>query len=245
LLLGAELFDESARKIGEADLLLPTTAVTLTDDWYVAGLAATGSCTVVAHGVGVPADRVLLLDKLVEGELPSYGSPDTPALTRSQAVPVLGLCISSGALGIARAVLAEFVRVAKNKKVMYTAHISHEWIPNQVALGHAASLIHAAELILYRIADDIDEYAQRGLKMPAELRGRIRMDCSLAVRFCLDAADRLFMNGGASTLALSSPIQRAARDLRALNMHGLLLLETSAEIYGRILFGLESNSPIY
>jgi 3-hydroxy-9,10-secoandrosta-1,3,5(10)-triene-9,17-dione monooxygenase len=245
LLLGAELFDERASKIGEADLLVPTAAVTLKDDWYVAGLAGTGSCSVVATQVAVPPDRVLLLDQLIEGELESYTAPNTPAPTRSQAVPVLTLCICSGALGIARAALAEFVRVAANKKLMYTAHISHEWIPNQVALGHSASLVHAAELLLYRVADDIDEFAGSGLKMPAELRGRIRMDCSLAVRFCLDAVERLYMNAGASGLALTSPLQRAARDLRATNMHGLLLLETSAEIYGRILFGLESNSPIY
>jgi 3-hydroxy-9,10-secoandrosta-1,3,5(10)-triene-9,17-dione monooxygenase len=244
LLLGAETFDESGNKLDEADLLVPTSSVVLKDDWFVAGLQGTGSCSVVAANVPVPAYRALSLSKLIERDLDSYRSSETSWLTKAQAVPVLTLCLCSGALGIARAALAEFGRAARGKKVMYTAHISHEWIPNQVVLGRAASLVNAAELLLYRVADEIDNHALAGVQMPMALRGRIRMDCSLAVRFCLDAVESLYMNGGASFLSLSSPLQRGARDLRATNMHGLLLLETSAEVYGRILFGLEPNTPI-
>jgi hypothetical protein len=54
----------------------------------------------------------------------------------------------------------------------------------------------------------------------------------------------LFINGGASGLALDKPLQRASRDLHAINMHGLLLLDVNAEAYGRILLGLEPNSPL-
>lgn len=245
LLLGAQLTGADGKPAGDADLLVPASAVEFRDDWNVAGLQGTGSCSLAVKDLHVPAHRMLRLDLLLKRQLPGYADPDAPALAKAQATPVLSIALCGAALGTARAALAEFVRMIPGKTLMYTAHISHEWVPNQVALGHAASLIHAAELVLYRIADDIDDYARRGEAMPDELRGRLRMDCSLSVRMCLDAVDRLYMNGGASGLSLASPLQRAARDLRAMNMHGLLLLETSAEIYGRILLGLGSNSPIY
>jgi 3-hydroxy-9,10-secoandrosta-1,3,5(10)-triene-9,17-dione monooxygenase len=245
LLLGAEVTDASGARAGDADFLVPIGAVTIKDDWYVAGLQGTGSCSIVAQDLRVPAYRKLQMDALFERQLPAYDAPDTPGLYKAQAIPVLALCICSSALGTARAALAEYLRIAHGKKIMYTSHISHEWIPNQVSLGHAAALIHAAEEVLYRAADDIDDHAAKGLAMPATLRGRIRMDCSLAVRFCLEAVERIYLAAGASALSLSSPIQRAARDLRATNMHALLLIDTSAEVYGRILLGLGSNTPVY
>ncbi len=245
ILLGAQAIDRHGDPAGDVDLLVPASDVERRDDWFVAGLQGTGSSSLLANDLAVPGHRALRMDRLIERQLPSYDDPDAPALTKSQAVPVLGLALCGAALGAARTALAEFRRAIPGKRVMYTDHIADRWIPNQVALGHAASLIHAAELVLYRVADDIDDHAGRGDAMSEELRGRLRMDCSLGVRFCLDAVDRLYTSGGASGLSLASPLQRAARDLRAMNMHGLLLLETSAEIFGRILLGHGSNSPIY
>ena len=106
---------------------------------------------------------------------------------KSQAGPVLGLCIASGATGTARRALAEFTKMVQGKRVAYTAHISHEWQPLQKICGESASKIHAAELVLYRVADDIDDYARRGEKMPMELRGRIRADIAMVPRLCRDA----------------------------------------------------------
>lgn len=77
-----------------------------------------------------------------------------------------------------------------------------------------------------------------------EMRARIRMDCAQGVKLALDGVDKLFVMSGGSSLSLRSPLQRAARDLRAINMHGLLLHEAGAELYGRVLLGLEPNTPI-
>ena len=84
-----------------------------------------------------------------------------------------------------------------------------------------------------------------GEKMPEEIRGRIRMDCSYAVRLLMEAVDKLYIMSGAAGLSLKGSLQRAARDLHAINMHALLLFETSAEVYGRILLGKGSNTGIY
>jgi 3-hydroxy-9,10-secoandrosta-1,3,5(10)-triene-9,17-dione monooxygenase len=43
---------------------------------------------------------------------------------------------------------------------------------------------------------------------------------------------------------LKSPIQRAARNLQATCMHGFLLYEAGAEVYGRVLLGLDPGTPV-
>ncbi len=244
LLLGAELFNEAGEKLDEGDLLVPIGDVESLDDWHVAGLQGTGSNSIRCKDVSIPAHRYLSLAALLDSDTPAYNDPEAPSLYKSMAGPVLALCIASSAPGVARGALDEFVKVVPGKKVMYTAHISHEWIPLQTALGEAGAMINAAELILYKVADDIDAYAARGERMPVEMRGRIRMDIAYLVRLCRDAVEKLYTVGGAAGLSLKSPIQRAARNLQATNMHGLLLLDPAAELYGRILLGMDPGTPI-
>ena len=244
LILGAEVFDEAGEKIDEADLLLPTADIDIRDDWYVAGLQGTGSNSLVAKDVRVPSHRYLSLPPLIEREAPAYKAAETGRVTLSQAVPVLAICLVGGALGVARAALKEFRKIVPGKKVAYTGHVADDWIPVQVALGSAAAEIHAAELVMYKMADDIDHYARQNEAMPMEMRGRIRMDCCLSVKMLLDAVDKLYLYAGASALSLRNTLQRASRDLHATNMHALLMYDASAEIYGRILLGKGSNSPI-
>ncbi len=244
LLLGCEVFNESGAKLDDGDLLVPVKDVVLLDDWHVAGLQGTGSSSIKCSELVVPAHRFLSLSALTENQTAPYTDPDAPAVYKSQAAPVLGLCIASSATGVARGALDEFLKVVPGKAVMYTNHVSHEWTPVQKALGEAAGLIHAAELVIYRVADDIDDYARRGEKMPMSLRGRIRMDIALAPRLCREAVEKLYTIGGAAGLSLKSPIQRAARNLQAINMHGFLLYDSGAEIYGRVLLGIDPGTVV-
>lgn len=244
LLLGAELFDEEGHKLDEGDLLVPSRDVEALDDWHVAGLQGTGSNSVKCTNLGVPAHRFVSLPTLLENQTPAFARSDTPSIHKCQGGPALGMFVATSTLGAARQALDEFLKVVPGKKVLYTSHISHEWTALQMAVGEAASMIHAAELIFYKAADDVDEYARRGEKMPMEMRGRIRMDITMVPRLCRDAVEKLYTIGGAAGLSLKSPIQLAARNLQAANMHGFLLYDAGAEIYGRVLLGVDPGTGI-
>ncbi len=244
LFLGAEIRDEAGKMLDVGDLLVERSKLEVLDDWYVAGLQGTGSSSVRCKDIEVAAHRFLSLSALLDNQTTPYTDPNAPSVFKSQAAPVLGLCIASGATGTARAALDEFIKVVPGKNVLYTSHVSHEWQPLQKILGESASKIHAAELLLYRIADDIDTYAKRGEKMPMDVRGRIRMDICLAPRMCREAVQDLMTIGGAAGLSLKSPIQRAFRNLQATCMHGFLLYDAGAEIYGKILLGQDPGTPI-
>ena len=244
LLLGAEVFDGSGEVVDAADFLVPTGDVEIKDDWFVVGLSGTGSCSIQVDGLTVPAHRRLSIPALIDGKTPGMDEGYDGWLHKAEAVPVLALCICGAALGLGRAAVAEFRGSVQAKPVAYTPHIHSEWSATHIKLGEAASLVDAAHMMLYRVADDIDSYAQSRAPMSMEMRARIRMDCSQGVRFALDGAEKLFLMAGGSSLALRSPLQRAWRDLHAINMHGLLLPEASAELYGRVLLGLEPNTDI-
>lgn len=242
LLLGAEVLDSSGETVDLADFLVPVSDVDIQDDWFVAGLSGTGSCSVKVDGLTVPAHRRLSIPALIEGDTPGMAEGYDGWLHKAEAVPVLALCICGAALGLGRAAVAEFRGSVQDKPVAYTPHIHSEWSATHIKLGEAASLIDAAHMMLYRVADDIDSHARSRTPMTMEMRARIRMDCSQGVRFALDGTEKLFLMAGGSSLALRSPLQRASRDLHAINMHGLLLPEASAELYGRVLLGLEPNT---
>ena len=72
----------------------------------------------------------------------------------------------------------------------------------------------------------------------------MRADCAWAVRQCLEAVETLYLASGGSGIADGSPLGRAWRDLHAVNMHGLLNLQTNMELYGRIVLGLKPNTPL-
>jgi 3-hydroxy-9,10-secoandrosta-1,3,5(10)-triene-9,17-dione monooxygenase len=244
LLLGAQIADATGAIADGADMLVPTADVAIRDDWNVVGLRGTGSCSVVAKDVFVPRHRYLSLPGIIAGNAPGAARHEG-SLYRGAAVPVLALAITPAALGMAEAALAAFTKRLPGREIAYTERESQIDSPTthrQVA--DAATRIHVARLLLHRCADDIEEAAERGGMMEFAARARVRMDCAHAVRQCLEAAEILYLACGGSGIAEANPVQRAWRDLHAVNMHGLLTLETNQEMYGRVVLGLTPNTPL-
>jgi 3-hydroxy-9,10-secoandrosta-1,3,5(10)-triene-9,17-dione monooxygenase len=157
----------------------------------------------------------------------------------------LALAITPAALGMAEAALAAFKERLPGREIAYTEHeiqIDSPTTHRQVA--DAATRIHVARLLLHRCADDIEAAAARGEMMELTARARVRMDCAHAVRQCMEAVEILYLASGGSGISQTNPVQRAWRDLHAVNMHGALTLETNQVMYGRILLGLKPNTPL-
>jgi 3-hydroxy-9,10-secoandrosta-1,3,5(10)-triene-9,17-dione monooxygenase len=244
LLLGTEIADEGGTVVDAAELLVPARDIVIRDDWNVVALRGTGSCSIVANDVFVPKHRYLSLPGIIAGEAPGAAAHDT-SLYKGAAVPVLVLAITPAALGMAEAALAAFKERLPGREIAYTEHeiqVDSPTTHRQVA--DAATRIHVARLLLHRCADDIEAAAARGEMMEFTARARVRMDCAHAVRQCMEAAEILYLACGGSGIAETNPVQRAWRDLHAVNMHGALTLETNQVMYGRILLGLKPNTPL-
>jgi 3-hydroxy-9,10-secoandrosta-1,3,5(10)-triene-9,17-dione monooxygenase len=244
LFLGAAVENDKGEVVDEGDLLVPTRDVTIKDDWNVVGLRGTGSCSLVAKDLFVPKHRYVSLRGAIAGDTPGAGLHEG-WLYRSAAVPVLALALTPCALGIARGALDAFKDRLPGREVAYTEREVQMNMPTtHMQAAEAATKIDAAEALLYRCADDIQDAAERGEMMELARRARVRMDCAWAVRQCLDATELLYLASGGSGIAEGSALGRAARDLHAVNMHGLLNLQTNLEMYGRIVLGLKPNTPL-
>ncbi|MGH7034539.1 MAG: acyl-CoA dehydrogenase family protein [Stellaceae bacterium] len=244
LLLGAQVLDRDGAVVDEADLLVPSADIVIRDDWNVVGLRGTGSCSILAKDVVVPPHRYLSLPALIEGKTPGADLHEG-SLYKSAAVPVLALALAPPALGMAEAALAAFQERLPGREIAYTDRlVQRDSSTTHRQIAAAATRIHVARLLLHRAVDDIEAAAERGAMMEFATRARIRMDCARAVRECLEAVEPLFLACGGSGIGEANPVQRAWRDLHAVNMHGLLALETNEEMYGRVLLGLDPNTAL-
>jgi 3-hydroxy-9,10-secoandrosta-1,3,5(10)-triene-9,17-dione monooxygenase len=114
---------------------------------------------------------------------------------------------------------------------------------NQLKVSEAAVMIDAAETLLRRNAREINELGRAGLPLPLENRVRYRRDLSYAAQQCMRAVDLIHYIGGAHALFEENPIQRAFRDVHAVNAQIGLRWDIGALPYGRFALGLELHDP--
>jgi 3-hydroxy-9,10-secoandrosta-1,3,5(10)-triene-9,17-dione monooxygenase len=244
LLLGAVVVDDNGAVVDEGDFMVPTSAVTFKDDWYVTGLTGTGSCTVSLAGLDIPSHRYLSLPSVIMGTSPGGGLHGADWVQGCAAVPVLTIALCGGAIGVAQQALEDYPALIKGKTIAYTAGAQETNSITHLRVAEAATRIREGELLLYGVADEVDAAGRTGAEIPLLTRARMRVDCAQAVRRLLEGVEILFRESGASGVRTSSPLCRALADLQTTNNHGLLKLETNLEMYGRLLVGQEPNTPL-
>jgi alkylation response protein AidB-like acyl-CoA dehydrogenase len=238
---GDEDGPRDARGIGL--YLLPTSQIEIKDDWRVSGLCGTGSNSVAADDAFVPEHHVLDFTPALRADFPFEGL-DGP-LYRMPMFSGLLLNAASSALGMAQSAMEEFKAQLPGRAVAYTFYSERrEAAMTHLQIAEAAMKLDAARLLLYRGVDDVEGHAARGEVMPEPRRIRARMDAAYAAALCREAIEILFDASGGSSLSLSNPIQRIARDARALCQHGAYSLSPALETYGRSLLGLPTNAPL-
>lgn len=246
ILLGAAVIDRNDTVIDEGLVAVPTSAITRHDDWFVTGLAGTGSSSVSVEELDVPAHRFLSM----QGVRSNEGGPGTDTHDRDDwnqrcaAVPVLALALTGSAIGIARQAVADFASLIEERTIASTSNRQAEHPVTHVQVGEAAMLAHEGELILYHCADQIDQAGRTGTELDLMTRARMRLDCATGVRRCLEAVEVLVRSSGSAGLQSHGPLARAVDDLRAINQHAMLNESVTQELYGRVVLGLEPNSPL-
>ena len=209
------------------------------DDWHVSGLAGSGSNSVVAREVFVPDRRVLPVGPLLAGEFPSKANADDPFYR----MPVLLMfCVWTAphALGLARGALAEFTERIHRRGITYSRYQrQNEATVTHLQAAEAAMKISCAELM----TRDFVARIEAGEPFTVEERARIRAQTGYVARLCKEAVDLVAAACGASSLHREVPVQRAVRDVQALNLHSFVNPATNLELYGRILSGLDAGTP--
>ncbi|MFD5846515.1 flavin-dependent monooxygenase [Streptomyces chartreusis] len=222
---------------------VPMAELEILDDWYVSGLAGSGSNSVVARDVVVPAHRVLPVGPLLAGESPSKANADDP-FYRMPVLLMFCAWTAPNALGLARSALAEFTGRSRRRGITYTFHQrQNEATVTHLQAAEAAMKISCAELLTADFVSVIESRAESGEPYTPEERTRIRAQSGYVARLCKEAVDLLASASGASSLHRDVPIQRTVRDAHALNLHSFVNPATNLEIHGRVLSGLDPGTP--
>jgi alkylation response protein AidB-like acyl-CoA dehydrogenase len=215
--------------------LTPMQAMEIFDDtWTVGGLRGTGSHDVVVRDVFVPTDYgSRFTDPHV---LPEYRYRIPPF---SRVIPGLGAM----ALGIARTAIETFGEIAGAKTPQRTTQMLRNNHGAQVRAFQAESLVRSARLFLFDSLDELWSSLITTGGVTIEARADVRLAASHAVASAVQAVDLLYIGAGASSLYASCPLERAFRDVHAITLH-IGVHPRVMETTGRVLFGLEPDTPL-
>jgi 3-hydroxy-9,10-secoandrosta-1,3,5(10)-triene-9,17-dione monooxygenase len=199
----------------------------ISDTWFTSGMRATGSNTILAEDVFVPAAHVLRMSDLREASGPG-GALSPGGIYRLPFMSYAPLAFATPMLGAARGAYDDFLAWAAGKQVPGGGRLA-ETAALQTALGRVSADLEAAELLLRWVVDRADDDAATSM----EHRRACMRNYSRAAELIVDATDRLVKLGGTFSFAESNPIQRAWRDVHFAAAHVSLSGEINYAQYAR------------
>ncbi|GAO20700.1 MULTISPECIES: acyl-CoA dehydrogenase family protein [Comamonadaceae] len=199
-LLGGVVLDEKgapARKL----FLVPRSDYAIHDDWFVMGLAGTGSKTLEVAGAFVPEVRVVDLQDFFSGLAPHS--------------------LQSAMVGAARGGIDSFVESIRNSPGKFGGRPPAELELFQTVVGSAVGDVTYAWELLQKITCECEPIVLSGQAMPPEQILRNRSATSTISRLCLGALERVFELSGGQGI-YNNRLSRALRDVRAAANHAAL-----------------------
>ncbi|HUY19967.1 MAG TPA: acyl-CoA dehydrogenase family protein [Candidatus Binataceae bacterium] len=223
--------------------LVPKRDYRIIDTWFVGGLRATGSKDVEVADAFVPDHRIVPLRMLKGGATP--GSAANPShIYRLPLYAVFPYNIAAPAIGIARGVIEQFTARARTQ-VSPNGQRPAESLAMQLRVAEAAVTVDAVSELILRDAEEINRVGRAGETFDYEKRTRYRRDLAYAALSCMRAVDVIHQASGAHGLFEEFPIQRAFRDVHAINAHAALRWDSNGLQSGRLALGLDCSDPTY
>ena len=207
--------------------------LTVLDTWHTLGLRGTGSHDTVADEVFAPADRVFSLFDGPKIDRPLYRFP---------VFGFFALSIGAAALGNARGAIDDLIRLAGAKKGLGSTRTLAERPSTQAAVATAESALDAAQALYYQAIETAWQ-ASQGDGVSVEVRNRLRLAATHAVRTSADVARDMYDLAGGTAIYDNSPLQRRFRDAFTATAH-FQVNEASRELPGRILLGQPADASM-
>ncbi len=243
-MLGAMVTDESGNAPPEAHLfLVPDTDYTIIETWDATGLCATGSHDVEGEGIFVPGHRAIRGADLLGA--PTPGSEVNPGpLYRLPLYGIAPYSLSGVPLGVALGAWELHTDKLRTRVSSYTGARVSDFQAVQIKLSDARSRIDAAERLMLANCAEAMRIARAGDIPDIGTKAKWRGDGAFSVKLCTDATDTIFGLAGGGGLYESNPLQRMFRDAHAASAHVLFHMDVVGTLYGRVVLGLPSGSPL-
>ena len=241
--LGAVIGGTDAAPPSEgAFFLLPIDDVEIEDNWFVCGLAGTGSKNIIVREAFVPKHRVLLFADTRSGRTPGAQHHDNP-LYRLPLLVLGATMLASTGVGAARGALEAYLGATSGRQTRGALAggglAMAEFATVQLRFAEASAAIDAAEMLLFADLRHAMEKLRAGEEISVADRIRCRRNQAYATKLALQAVEALNASTGGYGLMLSNPVQRAWRDVNAVARHVSLNWDAVGTMYGQHAFGLE------
>lgn len=222
--------------------LVPMSDLLIVDDWNTSGLRGTGSVSTVAKDLFIPQDRILPLPAVLQGKHASAINAAAP-IYRAPLLPVASASSVGTVIGLGYAARDAFFRRLPDRKITYTTYESQREAPlTHLQVAEATMKLDEAEFHAHRLSGLVDAKGVEDAEWKLEERAVARADMGAVVRLVKEAVDIFAGASGGTSIYNDQPIQRITRDVQAVNLHALMHPDTNAELYGRVLCGLEPNT---
>lgn len=230
--------------IGNADRLaiVPVSELQIDHTWDTIGMRGSGSHTIVAEDLFVPAHMTAAFSTVMGSE--QCNDATAPVHVRYAPLPASAVLVGSVLVGLGQAACDLVAAGAINRSVVMSRH------PNQAAsdtfrsvLGEAVLRIETARLHVAETARAVDAAASAAVLLSGEEQGRLAANVAHAARMVTRAMDDLMYLGGASAFANASPLGQIWRDVNTGARHGVLNPFVNYESVGRGLVETEVEAP--
>lgn len=230
-ILGALWIDEQGNRRDHRAYLVSRADYDIVDDWFVVGLAGTGSKTLRLKGeVFVPDYRS---HSIVE-----YALGDRPASYLYPFNQIFFSSVSSVIIGFARGMIDLYIEQMKPRQNIFGppgAAVQNPYVKDK--LGNAVLLVRSAQARLAQIMAESAPYVQQGKLVPIELRVHHLLEAQRVGRDCLDASTMLWKKMSARAIWLDNPMQLWMRTMLVAANHITQNEDDSAGVLGGYLLG--------
>lgn len=236
--LGALKKDANGKPVDRIALLVPSTEYEVIDDWFVFGLAGTGSKSLqLKKDVFVPKHRA---HSMVEYKLTERSKPYLYPFNM-----VFYTSVSSVILGFAQAGVDVFIEQMSVRRDNGTGQLTALSPYVKDRLGNAVAKVRSARARLEQMMAEVEAKIERGELLTTAERMAYMLDGARIGRECEEAMLLLFKCTSARGCYLSNPIQRILRDVLVAANHITQDADNNAGLLGGILLGHEPPPLMY
>ncbi len=211
------------------------------DDWFVNGLAATGSRSLAVREVFVRERRTLKALDMHGGKSP--GSDTNTGPLYRLPLWAIGVKLFSGtAIGIARGAI-EVMEDELRARRSVGGVAMNELQSVHLRLAEAAAEVDAAWALMRVDCDEATALVEAEADISLDTRVRWRRNDAFAGKLCMAAVERLYPLAGGRGLGLDNAFQRAWRDVHAATAQITMAWDIVATNYGKVRMGVPFYDP--
>ena len=209
------------------------------DDWYVVGLAGTGSKKLSVKDVFVPSYRSHVIG--------AYGEESHGNVNNLYKMPffyVFYAAVSAVIIGMARGMVDLYIdhmKPRQNINQAIGAAVNDPFIKNR--LGEATAKILASTARVLNNTAEAYGYASQGQLVPLEARVRHFATNQFTGGECFEAAHMLFKKTSTRGVWLNNPMQRQMRDIMVAVNHITQNQDNIGDLLGGLMLGNKLPIP--